>query len=171
MNLIKLTTIFRRLASLEEELTVSKEREPTPQDTAKTVQDSFAQYSPTSATATNIPPDFLKKLSEAEDLVKKLQQQNRSQQEELDSIHSSLEREARMKYRGCNHPSKSFRHRHNSNNSSFDGSHRDLHPVLRTRNSSHDSQYVSASRLDISRTSDRFPPLKAMAVPRSRRQR
>merc|ERR1719188_1992818 len=63
----------KRLASLEEELTVSQDREPTPQDSAKTVQDSFAQYSPTSATATNIPPDFLKKLSEAEDLVKKLQ--------------------------------------------------------------------------------------------------
>ena len=80
----------------------------------------------------SIPPDFLQKLAETEDLVKRLQQQNLSQKQELDHIHSSLEKEARMKYRGCNHPSKSFRFRHNSNGSSLDGS-RDLHPSSRTR--------------------------------------
>ena len=105
-------------------------------------------------------------------MVKKLQRQNLSQKEELDSIHNSLEREARMKYRGCNHPKKSYRQRHLSNASSMDGSSRDTFPMgARTRNSSQDSQYVSMSRLELSRNSERFPPLKAMAVPRSRRQR
>ena len=92
-------------------------------------------------------------------MVAQLQQQNLSQREELESIHQSLEREARMKYRGCNHPSKSTRLRRTSNSSSFDG--RDLGG---TRTSSQDS------RLDL-RISERFPPLRSMLVPRSRRPR
>lgn len=133
------------------------------------IEEKIAQTPPEIQT---IPSDFLRKLSEAEDMVKKLQRQNLSQKEELDSIHNSLEREARMKYRGCNHPKKSYRQRHLSNASSMDGSSRDTFPMgARTRNSSQDSQYVSMSRLELSRNSERFPPLKAMAVPRSRRQR
>ena len=136
-----------------------------------TNEERIAHTQPESPT---IPPDFLRKLAEAEDMVKKLQRQNLSQKEELDSIHNSLEREARMKYRGCNHPRKSYRQRHLSNTSSVDGASRDTFMTgARTRNSSQDSQYVSMSRLDLSlsRNSERFPPLKAVAVPRSRRQR
>ena len=107
----------------------------------------------------NIPPEFLKKLAEAEEMVAQLQRQNTSQREELDNIHHSLEREARLKYRGCNHPSKSTRLRRTSNSSSFDG--RDL---AGTRTGSQDS------RLNL-RTSERFPPLRSMLVPRSRRPR
>ena len=155
--------VFRRLAELEEEVTHKESEQVT-----KQVEEVHA------AEAT-IPEDFLKKLAETEDLVSQLQQQNKNQREELDNIHNALEKEARMKYRGCNHPSKGFRYRHASNNSSFDGSTRELR--ARTRNSSQDSQYVSSSRLDLSMSrnssllSDRFPPLRALAVPRSRRQR
>ena len=142
---------------------IAQEKAPTPSHSVSVGQQSEP--------SNNVPSDLLRKLAEAEGLVSQLQQQNASQREELDAIHSSLEREARMKYRGCNHPSRGFRYRNLSNNSSFDGgSSRDLAPQ-RTRNSSQDSQYISASRLDLSRTSDRFPPLKALAVPRSRRQR
>ena len=138
-------------------------------EASEKIKENIAQTPPEIQT---IPSDFLRKLSEAEDMVKKLQRQNLSQKEELDSIHNSLEREARMKYRGCNHPKKSYRQRHLSNASSMDGSSRDTFPMgARTRNSSQDSQYVSMSRLELSRNSERFPPLKAMAVPRSRRQR
>ena len=138
-------------------------------EASEKIEEKIAQTPPEIQT---IPSDFLRKLSEAEDMVKKLQRQNLSQKEELDSIHNSLEREARMKYRGCNHPKKSYRQRHLSNASSMDGSSRDTFPMgARTRNSSQDSQYVSMSRLELSRNSERFPPLKAMAVPRSRRQR
>ena len=101
-------------------------------------QDTIAQpLSP------NIPAEFLKKLAEAEDMVTKLQQQNLTQREELENIHQTLEKEARMKYRGCNHPARS---------------------KLRYRNNSQDS------RLEL-RTSERFPPLRSMLVPRSRRSR
>ena len=142
---------------------------PVSTEASEKIEENIAQTPPETQT---IPSDFLRKLSEAEDMVKKLQRQNLSQKEELDSIHNSLEREARMKYRGCNHPKKSYRQRHLSNASSMDGSSRDTFPMgARTRNSSQDSQYVSMSRLELSRNSERFPPLKAMAVPRSRRQR
>ena len=142
---------------------------PVSTEASEKIEEKIAQTPPETQT---IPSDFLRKLSEAEDMVKKLQRQNLSQKEELDSIHNSLEREARMKYRGCNHPKKSYRQRHLSNASSMDGSSRDTFPMgARTRNSSQDSQYVSMSRLELSRNSERFPPLKAMAVPRSRRQR
>ena len=140
-------------------------------EASEKIEEKIAQTPPEIQT---IPSDFLRKLSEAEDMVKKLQRQNLSQKEELDSIHNSLEREARMKYRGCNHPKKSFRQRHLSNTSSMDGSSRDTFLTgARTRTSSQDSQYVSMSRLElsVSRNSERFPPLKAVAVPRSRRQR
>ena len=153
---------FRKLAELENE--IAQEKTSTPPN--KSV--SIGQQSEAVDT---VPNDLLKKLAEAEDLVTQLKRQNASQREELDSIHSSLEREARIKYRGCNHPSRGFRYRNLSNNSSFDGGiSRDL-VAQRTRNSSQDSQYISASRLDLSRNSDKFPPLKALAVPRSRRQR
>ena len=56
-----------------------------------------ASPAPASAQPPSIPAEFLKKLAEAEDLVAQLQQQNLSQREELDNIHQSLEREARMK--------------------------------------------------------------------------
>ena len=92
-------------------------------------------------------------------MVAQLQRQNHSQREELENIQHSLEREARLKYRGCNHPSKSTRLRRTSNSSSFDG--RDLG---RMRTSSQDS------RLNM-RSSERFPPLRSMLVPRSRRLR
>ena len=144
------------------------------QMTTETSEEQPEKIAQTQPESPSIPPDFLRKLSEAEDMVKKLQRQNLSQKEELDSIHNSLEREARMKYRGCNHPKKSYRQRHLSNASSMDGSSRDTFPMgARTRTSSQDSQYVSMSRLELSnsRNSERFPPLKAMAVPRSRRQR
>ena len=152
-------------------MTTSNEVCQLPAKESENIQERIAQIKPDSPT---IPPDFLRKLSEAEDMVKKLQRQNLSQKEELDSIHNSLEREARMKYRGCNHPKKSFRQRHLSNTSSMDGSSRDTFLTgARTRTSSQDSQYVSMSRLElsVSRNSERFPPLKAVAVPRSRRQR
>ena len=140
-----------------------------PAQESENIQERIAQIQPESPT---IPPDFLRKLSEAEELVKKLQRQNLSQKEELDSIHNSLEREARMKFRGCNHPKKSFRQRHLSNTSSMEGSSRDTF-LTGARTGSQDSQYVSMSRLElsVSRNSERFPPLKAVAVPRSRRQR
>ena len=148
---------------MEEEKSQEKVRSPSPPTVVDNIQEEIAQQT--------IPPDVLKKLAEAEEMVRKLHKENQSQREELDHIHSSLEREARMKYRGCNHPSKSFRLRHNSNSSSLDGSTRDMLSSSRTRNSSHDSQYVSMSRIDLSRPNDRFPPLRAIAVPRSRRQR
>ena len=140
-----------------------------PAQESENIQERIAQIQPESPT---IPPDFLRKLSEAEDMVKKLQRQNLSQKEELDSIHNSLERETRMKFRGCNHPKKSFRQRHLSNTSSMEGSSRDTF-LTGARTGSQDSQYVSMSRLElsVSRNSERFPPLKAVAVPRSRRQR
>ena len=156
-----ITFEFRKLAELESEIAQGKS--PVALNDSVNIQQSEA--------VTTIPSDVLRKLAEAEGLVTQLQKQNASQREELDAIHSSLEREARIKYRGCNHPSRSFRYRNVSNNSSFDGgSSRDL-AAQRTRNSSQDSQYISASRLDLSRNSERFPPLKALAVPRSRRQR
>ena len=108
------------------------------------------QPGPAQSQPPQVPPEFLKKLAEAEDLVTKLQQQNQTQREELENIQQSLEKEARMKYRGCNHPTRSTR--------------------LRQRNNSQDSQYVSGSRLDL-RASDRFPPLRSLLVPRSRRAR
>ena len=113
--------------------------ENSPRTAPASPQDTIAQpLSP------SIPAEFLKKLAEAEDMVTKLQQQNQTQREELENIHQTLEKEARMKYRGCNHPARSTR--------------------LRQRNNSQDS------RLEV-RTSERFPPLRSMLLPRSRRSR
>ena len=169
MTLPRNTMFLRRLEDIERDMASTNNGGQMSTEASEKDEENIAQTPPEIQT---IPSDFLRKLSEAEDMVKKLQRQNLSQKEELDSIHNSLEREARMKYRGCNHPKKSYRQRHLSNASSMDGSSRDTFPMgARTRNSSQDSQYVSMSRLELSRNSERFPPLKAMAVPRSRRQR
>ena len=159
---------------MEGELKTSNERQsPSPASSALVAQyqEHFAQVESVGAAA-SVPPEFLQKLSETEEMVRRLQQQNLSQKEELEAIHAGLEREARLRYRGCNHPSRSFRSRHASSSRSLDpgpGPRR----AARTVSQDSPSHYVSASRLDLaaSRTSDRFPPLKAVAVPRSRRPR
>ena len=159
---------------MEGELKTSNERQsPSPASSAPVAQyqEHFAQVESVGAAA-SVPPEFLQKLSETEEMVRRLQQQNLSQKEELEAIHAGLEREARLRYRGCNHPSRSFRSRHASSSRSLDpgpGPRR----AARTVSQDSPSHYVSASRLELaaSRTSDRFPPLKAVAVPRSRRPR
>ena len=161
---------------MEGELKTSNERQspPSPASSAPDAQyqEPFAQVESVGAAA-SVPPEFLQKLSETEEMVRRLQQQNLSQKEELEAIHAGLEREARLRYRGCNHPSRSFRSRHASSSRSLDpgpGPRRAARVAVSQDSPSH---YVSASRLDLatSRTSDRFPPLKAVAVPRSRRPR
>ena len=160
---------------MEGELKTSNERHsPSPASSAPDAQyqEHFAQVESVGAAA-SVPPEFLQKLSETEEMVRRLQQQNLSQKEELEAIHAGLEREARLRYRGCNHPSRSFRSRHASSSRSLDpgpGPRRGARVAVSQDSPSH---YVSASRLDLaaSRTSDRFPPLKAVAVPRSRRPR
>ena len=161
---------------MEGELKTSNERQspPSPASSAPVAQyqEHFAQVESVGAAA-SVPPEFLQKLSETEEMVRRLQQQNLSQKEELEAIQAGLEREARLRYRGCNHPSRSFRSRHASSSRSLDpgpGPRRAARVAVSQDSPSH---YVSASRLDLaaSRTSDRFPPLKAVAVPRSRRPR
>ena len=161
---------------MEGELKTSNERQsPSPASSAPDgqYQEHFAQVESVGAASASVPPEFLQKLSETEEMVRRLQQQNLSQKEELEAIHAGLEREARLRYRGCNHPSRSFRSRHASSSRSLDpgpGPRRGARVAVSQDSPSH---YVSASRLDLaaSRTSDRFPPLKAVAVPRSRRPR
>merc|ERR1719323_549863 len=81
----------RKLAQLEEIEKEAAEKEP-------------------SRPASSVPPDFLKKLAEAEELVQTLRKQNDQQQAELlelrGSMEKTLERTNRMKYRGCNHPTR-----------------------------------------------------------------
>ena len=157
---------------MEGELKTSNERQSASPAPDAQYQEHFAQVESVGAAA-SVPPEFLQKLSETEEMVRRLQQQNLSQKEELEAIHAGLEREARLRYRGCNHPSRSFRSRHASSSRSLDpgpGPRRGARVAVSQDSPSH---YVSASRLDLaaSRTSDRFPPLKAVAVPRSRRPR
>ena len=160
---------------MEGELKTSNERQslsPASSVPVAQYQEHFAQVESVGAAA-SVPPEFLQKLSETEEMVRRLQQQNLSQKEELEAIHAGLEREARLRYRGCNHPSRSFRSRHASSSRSLDpgpGPRRAARVAVSQDSPSH---YVSASRLDLaaSRTSDRFPPLKAVAVPRFRRPR
>jgi len=81
----------RKLAQLEEIEKEAAEKEP-------------------SRPASSVPPDFLRKLAEAEELVQTLRKQNDQQQAELlelrGSMEKTLERSNRMKYRGCNHPTR-----------------------------------------------------------------
>ena len=107
---------------MEGELKTSNERQsPSPASSALVAQyqEHFAQVESVGAAA-SVPPEFLQKLSETEEMVRRLQQQNLSQKEELEAIHAGLEREARLRYRGCNHPSRSFRSRHASSSRSLD---------------------------------------------------
>jgi len=81
----------RKLAQLEEIEKEAAEKEP-------------------SRPASSVPSDFLRKLAEAEELVQTLRKQNDQQQAELlelrGSMEKTLERTNRMKYRGCNHPTR-----------------------------------------------------------------
>jgi len=81
----------RKLAQLEEIEKEATEKEP-------------------SRPASSVPPDFLRKLAEAEEMVQTLRKQNDQQQAELlelrGSMEKTLERSNRMKYRGCNHPTR-----------------------------------------------------------------
>ncbi|XP_023321951.1 uncharacterized protein LOC111696553 isoform X2 [Eurytemora carolleeae] len=81
------------------------------------------------------PPEVLKKLTEAEEMLIRLREENVNQREELDQLKSFVLKEMRMKYKGCNHPTK-----------------------LRL---SQGSRSTSITRLDISQG---FPPLKPITV-------
>merc|ERR1711892_220264 len=143
----------KKLALLEEEPSVSE---------------LFAQRSPTPP---RVPAEFLKKLAEAEELVNQLQRENASQREELAAIKNTVERDARMKYRGCNHPVRNMRHRLGTSSKSLDSREPSAGPN-RIRGGIRDYRSVSTSKIDL-KHSERFPPLKAMSVsrmPRSHRE-
>ena len=53
-----------------------------------------------------VPAELFKKLQRTEDLVTQLKNENRSQREELAELRLSVDHDSRLRYRGCNHPSK-----------------------------------------------------------------
>jgi len=53
-----------------------------------------------------VPTELFKKLQRTEDLVAQLKNENRSQREELAELRLSVDQDSRLRYRGCNHPSK-----------------------------------------------------------------
>ena len=109
---------FRKLVKLEEEASIHVESIPSPPSTADpSITELFAQRTPTPP---SIPAEFLKKLAEAEDLVNQLQRENASQREELAAIKHTVERDSRMKYKGCNHPVRTTRHRIGTSSKSLD---------------------------------------------------
>jgi len=159
----------RKLALLEEEASIHVESIPSPPpSTDPSVSELFAQRSPTPP---RVPAEFLKKLAEAEELVNQLQRENASQREELAAIKNTVERDARMKYRGCNHPVRNMRHRLGTSSKSLDSREPSAGPN-RIRGGIRDYRSVSTSKIDL-KHSERFPPLKAMSVsrmPRSHRE-
>eukprot|EP00092_Neocalanus_flemingeri_P035523 GFUD01038665.1.p1 GENE.GFUD01038665.1~~GFUD01038665.1.p1 ORF type:complete len:412 (-),score=128.46 GFUD01038665.1:120-1355(-) len=154
----------KKLAKLEEEASI--ESIPTPP--SKLSPSSFELIAQRSPTPPTIPSEFLKKLAEAEDLVNQLQRENESQREELAAIKNTVERDTRMKYRGCNHPVRNFRNRMGTSSKSFD-SREPSAGSIRIRGNIRDYRSTSTSKLDL-KQSERFPPLKAMSVSRRPRR-
>lgn len=152
----------KKLVKLEEEASIHVESIPSPPSTADpSITELFAQRTPTPP---SIPAEFLKKLAEAEDLVNQLQRENASQREELAAIKHTVERDSRMKYKGCNHPVRTTRHRIGTSSKSLDSRETSAGPN-RMRGNIRDYRSVSTSKIDL-KQSERFPPLKAMSVSR-----
>jgi len=147
----------KKLALLEEEASLHVEFLPSPPPSADKTVSSPPSTPPT------IPAEFLKKLAEAEELVNQLQRENSNQREELAAIKHTVERDARMKYRGCNHPARTVRHRLGTTTTSKSLDSRETSVVVGRARGGYRS--VSTSKTDL-RHSERFPPLKAMSVSR-----
>ena len=152
----------RKLAKLEEEAFMHVQSTPSPPATADpSITELFAQRTPTPP---DIPADFLKKLSEAEDMVNQLRRENESQREELAAIKHTVERDTRLKYKGCNHPTRPLRHRLGATSKSLDTREHSA-GTSRIRANIRDYRSVSTSKIDV-RQNERFPPLKAVSVSR-----
>jgi len=141
----------KKLAQLEEEASIQSIKYQ-PATSIQSTHEILAQKN------TEIPPAFLKKLAEAEDLVNQLQRENSSQREELAAIKYTVERDTRMKFRGCNHPVRTFRSRMGANSKSMDSREPSAGSIRIKESIGRDYRSISTSKLDL-KQSERFPPL------------